>query len=97
MNYENEKRLRKMLRRVKELDAQERRIEKHLTAQHFEKPSVRRRLKASMARWRAKVNPRDREMRALDGTIYRDGETLIPRKQGKTGDFASRKNSRDFA
>lgn len=75
--------VRKLVRRLDEIDRQEGRMKKYLEGLTFEKPSAKKRRKMALARWRRRVRVRLPEVRAFDGSIWtRDGRLLTPRKKG---------------
>lgn len=72
--------VKKMIRDLDEVERQEGRLRKYLDGLRYEKPSVRKRRKASLAGWRRKVSARNPEIRAFDGSIWKNGRLLTPRK-----------------
>lgn len=72
--------VRRLIRRMDEIDRQEGRMRAFLDHLHYDKPSVRKRKKSLLARWRHRVRPRDGEVRTLDGSIWKNGRLLSPRE-----------------
>lgn len=77
---EADRKVRRLIRRMNEVERQEGRLKKFLAGLHYLKPSEARRRRSSFARWRARVRPRLPEVRTLDGSIWKAGRLLTPRR-----------------
>jgi len=85
---EGEKNVRKMIRRMNEIDRQEGRLRAFMNSRTYEKPSVKKKRKSLLAQWRKKIGVRDGEVRTLEGSIWKNGRLLVPRE--KPADIRSR-------